>query len=74
MLQAYSPNGVKIKSQLQRCVAESLIQGFDDLGDPIYDGTTQLFDEEQTNYKIDGQEIFLDENNEDWPYNKLVFK
>lgn len=75
---AFAPDGAEIIATLDRIYGHALIDSFelDEYGNhsPIYTGQTNVIWDSQAVEEIDGQSIYVDENWQEWPENKLVFK
>jgi hypothetical protein len=76
---AYSPSGAKIVGTFDvvECMARILPETFEKKGKGVdfeYEGETEVWWCGQKTQKKRGQRLFVDENHEIWPENKLTLK
>ncbi|WP_396604853.1 hypothetical protein ACFLEY_22285 [Bradyrhizobium sp. YCK136] len=67
-----SPTGSPILGTLERLTGRAEITGIEDDGEPVYQGGTEIFYDDQVTATQDGKMIFLDENGAEWTFDQLT--
>ncbi|BAR61917.1 hypothetical protein NK6_8770 [Bradyrhizobium diazoefficiens] len=67
-----SPTGSPILGTLERLTGRAEITGIEDNGEPVYQGGTEIFYDDQVTATQDGKMIFLDENGAEWTFDQLT--
>lgn len=70
--QLYTPHGDIITGTLEVVERRCGIDGFLDNGEPNYTGNNEYFDDDAKQVVRDGQPIYLDDDNTEWPANQLL--
>ncbi len=79
-MKAFSPNGTQIIGTLEHLsgraeiVADTFTVNPDGTVDFDWEGSTEIFYDDQGTVTQNDQRIFLDENGDEWPENVLVVK
>ncbi|TYO65469.1 hypothetical protein FXV83_16165 [Bradyrhizobium hipponense] len=71
MKEYVSPTGSPILGTLEKLTGRAEIMGIDDNGEPVYQGGTEIFYDDQVTATKDGKMIFLDENGAEWTFDQL---
>lgn len=72
MKQYRSPTGSPILGTLERLFGRAEIVGIEDDGTPEYEGTTEIFWDDQKTILKDEKIVFLDEDGAEWTFDQLV--
>lgn len=73
MARYISPNGSEILGTLERMSDRAEITGIDPkTGEPDYEGTTEIFYDDQETVMRGGKIVFLDESGDEWTFDQLT--
>lgn len=67
-----SPTGHEILGTLERLTGRAEIMGIDPTGEPQYQGSTEIFYDDQETVMRDGKIVFLDAQGGEWTFDQLV--
>jgi hypothetical protein len=66
-----SPTGSPILGTKELLTGRAEITGIEDNGEPVYQGSTEIFYDDQVTETLEGKMIFLDEDGAEWTFDQL---
>jgi hypothetical protein len=67
-----APTGARITGTLETVLGVARVEGWDEHGEPIYSGDTEIWWDEQRTVIRDDEFVYVDANGDEWLQSQLV--